>query len=85
MLKFLKAISPIWITHFEFDNGASVDSITSSLQKTVKKLEYHSAKHVAFSDSKAQRSNDLYLESMNHAEEAHKARSVAGKIGALLS
>jgi hypothetical protein len=82
MLKFLKKFINI---EFDLETGKSVQTITSSLQKTVKALEAHATKQVTKSGKKYEQAQRLFDESASHAHEATKAQSVAAKVGALLS
>jgi hypothetical protein len=63
----------------------SVETITSSLVKTVTALEAHAATQRAQADAKIIAAGKLLAERNDHMDEASKARVVADKIGALLS
>jgi hypothetical protein len=82
ILNFIKTFIRV---EFSFESGRSVDSITSSLNRTVKNLEDHAFDQLAKATAKEQKADDLYVESHMHRNERSKAINIAANIGKLLS
>lgn len=82
MKKFLSKFIRV---DFDLETGKSVQTITASLQNTVKDLEAHAVTQRLRRDKKLEQARRLAFEAGSHGVEADKASAVAGKVGALLS